>query len=71
MTAWRLYACTRADGPEIRRGRLPLGLVPDAVEWALAKGFETVLVELDRDAKPFHPGVVHHVCHDPDCPGGC
>lgn len=68
--SYSLFAYRKDSDENVRRDRLPKTLVGDAVDWALAKGCNTVLVER-HDGKPFHPSIVQHVCSDPACPGGC
>ena len=76
--SWRLYGYRRdtdtADGAsaDLRRERLPRAALLKAVGWALDRGCDTVLLERGSDSeRPFPAGVVHHVCADSGCPGGC
>ena len=45
--------------------------VEETMHWARQNDFDVVLIEKsDRPAQGW-PNITHHVCADPDCPGGC
>lgn len=68
LLAYRKQADVSTD--EMRRG-LPEWRLPQAVEWAVARGFDTVMLELTNEPASSTREVTHHVCNDPGCPGGC
>lgn len=74
VPAFNLYAYAKADDDgenDARRHRIPDWNLERALRWALAKGFDTVLIEVAAEPARGFPGVIHHVCRDPSCPGGC
>lgn len=54
-----------------RRQRIPHWNIEKAVRWALERGFDTILIERNPHPATETPGVIHHLCRDPGCPGGC
>lgn len=58
-------------GDDERRRGVPEWRLPQAVAWAVSRGFDTVLVELSGEPPSSTRHVTHHVCRDPACPGGC
>lgn len=69
-SSYRLFAFHNDQPEDYRREGIPLELLGKAVRWAVGKGCDTILVQLG-DGEPFNPNVVHHVCADAGCPGGC
>lgn len=67
-----LYAFNMGNesSQDLRRERLPREKLGEAVEWAVAAGCDYINIQR-LPGRPFHPGLVHHVCGDPACPGGC
>jgi len=57
---------TDEDGVFARRTKIPAWMLPAIAEWATGEGYDTILLEQTTDL-----AVVHHVCDDPACPGGC
>lgn len=55
---------------DLRRERLPEEKLGEAALWAVARGCDYINIQR-RPGKPFRPEIVHHVCSDPGCPGGC
>lgn len=71
VTGYGFYAFRKdGEGRELRRKDLPEFRLTDATRWALEAGCDTILIEITGtvDAKP---GVTHHLCDEPRCPGGC
>ncbi len=70
---FNLFAFKSADDPDhdVRRDRLPIGRLTDAIRWATAKGCDTVLLQVVDAAPSCDSVVTHHTCTDPACPGGC
>lgn len=54
----------------LRRERLPQEKLGEAVLWAVGHGCDYINIQR-LPGVPFDPLIVHHVCADPDCPGGC
>jgi hypothetical protein len=71
--AFNVYAFNKADSStaDLRRRNIPEWNLARAVEWAVGKGVDTILVEIADGAAAADRLVTHHVCADPDCPGGC
>ena len=71
--AYNLFAFNKADGShgDIRRRDVPEWNLHRVVEWALSKQVDTLLIEVADKPASGTPGVVHHLCRDPGCPGGC
>jgi hypothetical protein len=70
--SFSLFAYRRGhdEVESLRRYRLPHVRLGEAIDWAIGRGADTVLIELD-ETEPFQPEVTHHLCNDPGCPGGC
>ena len=70
-----VFAFRGAEDPPVsdeRRYGVPGWRIGEAVEWALGRGHDTVLVQATpgREASSSRL-VTHHVCSDSGCPGGC
>lgn len=70
--AFNVFAYKTHDhGSDLRRDNIPEWNLSKALAWAVAKGCDTILVELaDAPAQGFRD-VTHHLCADSGCPGGC
>ncbi len=69
---FNLFAFKSAvDDNDVRRDRLPIGRLTDAIRWATAKGCDTVLLQVVDATPSCDSACTHHVCRDPACPGGC
>ena len=72
--AFNVFAYSKADGGyegDLRRDNIPEWNLAKALEWAVGKGCDTILVELAKEPARGRPQVTHHLCADPACPGGC
>lgn len=59
------------DGSQdLRRNNLPEERLPAALAWALGHGMDVIHISRIEEP-PFRPSIVHHLCSDPACPGGC
>lgn len=72
--AFNVFAYAKNDGGytgDLRRDNIPAWNLHRALEWAVGKGCDTILVELSDQPASGRPHVIHHFCDDPSCPGGC
>lgn len=72
--AFNIFAYTRTDdhyNADIRRDNIPEWNLQNALQWAVGKGCDTILIELSDQPASGRPEVTHHVCADAACPGGC
>lgn len=69
---WSIWAYRKDDEQlEARRVGVPEWRLAQAVNWAVFRGFDTVLIELSIDPPSSTRTLTHHICADPKCPGGC
>lgn len=69
-----LFCFMRGDSDGVhdeRRDGIPEWKLAQAVNWAVFRGFDTVLVEARNTPPSSTRLVTHHVCSDSRCPGGC
>jgi hypothetical protein len=61
------------DPPETdeRRHGIPAWRISHACEWALSRGFDTILIQQTDEPASSDRLSTHHVCSDSECPGGC
>lgn len=71
-STFNVYAYREKDtASDERRDGIPRWKVSQAVEWALTRGHDTVLVQAGDTAPSSDRLITHHLCRDPSCPGGC
>jgi len=58
------------DSTDDVRRQVPEWNLVRAIKWALDRGCDSILVELTGTVRGI-PGITHHLCNDPKCPGGC
>lgn len=71
---YTVYAFNGSEDPpatDQRRHGIPEWKLPEAVRWAVRRGFDTILIQLSNDAASSDRLMTHHVCSDAWCPGGC
>jgi hypothetical protein len=69
---WSVFGFRKDDDKvEDRRRGVPEWRLAQAVNWAVFRGFDTILVELTNEPASSTREKTHHVCDDPQCPGGC
>lgn len=72
MTSYTAYGFFGGDASnaDMYRARLPVEKLPEVMRWAVFHRFDGLLIQRTDD-EPFNPQIVHHVCSDIRCPGGC
>jgi hypothetical protein len=70
---WSILAFRKGDDTcEDHRRGVPEWRLAQAVNWAVFRGFDTVLIELTNEPASSSRWKTHHVCRDGyRCPGGC
>lgn len=71
MTAFNVLAYNHHDPEDTHRREIPHWNLHRLVEWVARKDFDVVLIEKSKRPPAGRANITHHVCCDPDCPGGC
>lgn len=68
---YSLFAFANHSDEDIRRERIPEWRIGEAATWAAAKGVDHIHFQRDVGRPSSTRIVTHHLCRDPECPGGC
>jgi hypothetical protein len=73
MTSFNVFGFYHDDpdgNHDERRNRIPQERLHHVADWFAFHRFDAVLIERS-DQPAFSPSVIHHICADSHCPGGC